>query len=48
LRRRYGLNILAVAIAEKFEINPSPVMCLQKDWLMVVIGTHQGIDQLPE
>jgi len=48
LRRRYGLNILAVAIAEKFEINPSPVMRLQKDWLMVVIGTHQGIDQLPE
>jgi trk system potassium uptake protein TrkA len=48
LRKRYGLNLLAVGIAEKFEINPSPIMRLQKDWLMVVIGTNKGIDQLPE
>jgi trk system potassium uptake protein len=47
LRKRYGLNLLAVGMADKFEINPSPVMRLQKGWLMVVIGSNKGIDQLP-
>lgn len=47
LRKRYDLNLLAVGTGEKFEINPSPVMRLQKDWLMVVIGSNKGIDQLP-
>ncbi len=47
LRRRYGLNLLAVCKEGDFEINPSPVLRLQKGWLMVVIGTNKGIDQLP-
>lgn len=47
LRKRYGLNLLAVCVGEKFEINPSPVMRLKKGWLMVVIGNNRGIDQLP-
>jgi trk system potassium uptake protein len=47
LRRRYGLNLLAVCKEGDFEINPSPVLRLQKGWLMVVIGTNKGIEQLP-
>jgi trk system potassium uptake protein len=47
LRRRYGLNLLAVCKEGDFEINPNPTLRLQKGWLMVVIGTNKGIEQLP-
>lgn len=47
LRKRYGLNILAVGKDEKFEINPSPMTRLHKGWLMVVIGSNKCIDYLP-
>lgn len=47
LRKRYGLNLLAVCKDGKFEINPSPVLRLEKGWVMVVIGSNKGIDQLP-
>jgi trk system potassium uptake protein len=47
LRKRYGLNLLAICQGSKFEINPSPVSRLQKGWLMVVIGSNKCIDRLP-
>ena len=47
LRKRYGLNLLAICKEGKFEINPSPVLRLQKGWIMVMIGSNKGIDQLP-
>lgn len=47
LRKRYGLNLLAVCKEGTFEINPSPVTRLQKGWLMVVIGSNKCIDRLP-
>lgn len=47
LRSRYGLNLLAVSQADKFEINPSPVMRLHKGSVMVVIGSNRCIDRLP-
>lgn len=47
LRKRYGLNLLAICQNEKFEINPSPITRLQKGWLMVVIGSNKCIDRLP-
>ncbi len=47
LRKRYGLNLMAVCKEGDFEINPSPVLRLQKGWLMVVIGDNKGIEQLP-
>lgn len=50
LRKRYGLNLLAVSCDEtneKFEINPSPVLHLNKGAVMVVIGSNKSIDQLP-
>lgn len=47
LRKRYGLNLLAVCRGDTFEINPSPITRLQKGWLMVVIGSNKCIDRLP-
>ncbi|MDX2213826.1 MAG: TrkA family potassium uptake protein [Oculatellaceae cyanobacterium bins.114] len=47
LRSRYGLNLLAVSRGDKFEINPYPVMRLQKGSVMVVIGSNRCIDRLP-
>lgn len=47
LRKRYGLNLMAVCRDGEFEINPSPVLRLQKGWVMVVIGANKGIEQLP-
>jgi trk system potassium uptake protein len=47
LRKRYGLTLLAVCKEGDFEINPSPAERLHKGWLMVVIGSNKGIEQLP-
>lgn len=47
LRKRFGLNLLAVCQEGKFEINPSPITRLQKGGLMVVIGANKCIDRLP-
>jgi trk system potassium uptake protein TrkA len=47
LRSRFGLNLLAVSYNGKFEINPEPNRRLRKGEAMVVIGSNQGIDQLP-
>jgi trk system potassium uptake protein len=47
LRKRYGVNLMAVCKGGNFEINPAPTMRLQKDWLMVVIGANEGIERMP-
>lgn len=47
LRRRYGLNLLAVSENDEFEINPNPTRRLYKGLVMVVIGSNQDIDRLP-
>jgi trk system potassium uptake protein TrkA len=47
LRSRYGLNLLAVGSEQKFEINPSPGLLLQKGGIMVVIGDNKDINRLP-
>ncbi|GAB4230717.1 MAG: TrkA family potassium uptake protein [Elainellaceae cyanobacterium] len=47
MRKRYGLNVLAVGLGDRFEINPSPVTRLQRGSMMVVIGSNKGIEQLP-
>jgi trk system potassium uptake protein TrkA len=51
LRKRYGLNLLAVSSEEgsdAFEVNPSPIMRLTKGAVMVVLGTNRCINQLPK
>ncbi len=47
LRSRYGLNLMAVIKGDRYEVNPSPMLRLEKGALMVVIGDNKGIDQLP-
>jgi trk system potassium uptake protein len=47
LRGRYGLNLLAVGSGQKFEINPTPDLRLQKGGMMVVIGDNKDINRLP-
>jgi len=47
LRRRYGLNLLAVGRDDKFEINPQPNERLTKGTAMVVIGSNKDINRLP-
>jgi trk system potassium uptake protein TrkA len=47
LRKRYGLNLLAVGQQEQFEINPDPNTRLVKGLAMVVIGSNRDIDRLP-
>lgn len=47
LRHKYGLNLLAVSRANKFEINPQPNERLRRGELMVVIGSNKDINRLP-
>jgi trk system potassium uptake protein TrkA len=47
LRRRYGLNVLAVGNDDKFIINPNPQDILTKGLSMVVIGSNKDINRLP-
>ena len=47
LRRRYGLNVLAVGNGDKFDINPEPQRRLTKDSAMIVIGSNKDLKHLP-
>jgi trk system potassium uptake protein len=47
LRRRYGLNVLAVGKPDHFDINPRPSVCLAAGSMMVVLGDNQEIQKLP-
>jgi trk system potassium uptake protein len=47
LRNRYGLSVLAIGNAQKFQINPDPQTRLNKDLIMVVLGSNLDIQKLP-
>lgn len=47
LRANYGVNVLAVGKDDNFEINPSPEQRLDKNLMMMVIGTNEAINALP-
>lgn len=47
LRKRFGLNILAIGDGEKFITNPSPGQVLKKGLVMVVIGSNKNLQRLP-
>lgn len=47
LRRKYGLNLLAVSKADHFEINPQPTERLKKGTAIVIIGSNKDISRLP-
>ena len=48
IRNKYGLNLLAVSTqAEKFTINPNPTTILKKGTVIIVLGSNQDINRLP-
>ena len=47
LRKRYGLNVLAIGNGDKFVTNPSPGQILTKGMVMVVIGNNRNLQRLP-
>jgi trk system potassium uptake protein TrkA len=47
LRKRYGVNVLAIGDGEKFLTNPSPGQMLKKGLVMVVIGSNTNLQRLP-
>ena len=47
LRHKYGLNLLAVSRADKFEINPQPNERLRRGEVMVVLGSNKDINRFP-
>lgn len=47
LRRRYGVNVLAIATNDKFVINFDSQQRLSKGMKIVVIGTNKDIQRLP-
>lgn len=47
LRKRFGLNVLAIGNGDKFITNPSPGQVLKKGLIMVVIGSNKNLQRLP-
>ena len=47
LRKRYGVNVLAISKGEKFITNPNPGEVLTKGAMMVVIGSNKNLQRLP-
>lgn len=47
LRKRYGVNVLALGSDGKFVTNPSPGQVLKKGLVMVVIGSNTNLQRLP-
>ena len=47
LRKRYGLNVLAIGNGDKFVTNPSPGQILTQGMVMVVIGNNKNLERLP-
>ncbi|ACK67989.1 TrkA-N domain protein [Rippkaea orientalis PCC 8801] len=47
LRNRYKVSVLAIGKEDKFKINPNPQEKLDKNLVMVVIGSNKDIQRLP-
>ncbi len=47
LRKRYGLNVLAISNGDKFITNPGPEQVLKQGLVMVVIGSNKNLQRLP-
>ncbi|ABG52919.1 TrkA-N [Trichodesmium erythraeum IMS101] len=48
IRNKYGLNLLAINSQDKkFTINPKPSTILKKGRIIVVLGSNQDINRLP-
>ncbi|BAZ45666.1 TrkA-N domain protein [Chondrocystis sp. NIES-4102] len=47
LRKRYGVNVLAIGNGDKFITNPNPGQVLKEGLIMVVIGSNKNLERLP-
>ncbi|MGL6339771.1 MAG: potassium channel family protein [Waterburya sp.] len=47
LRKRYGVNVLAIGNGNKFVTNPNPGQLLKEGLVMVVIGSNKDLQRLP-
>jgi trk system potassium uptake protein len=47
LRKNYGLSVLALSSGQKFQMNPTPQEKLNKNSIMVVLGSNADIQKLP-
>lgn len=47
LRKRYGVNVLAIGNGDKFITNPNPGQLLKEGLIMVVIGSNKNLQRLP-
>jgi trk system potassium uptake protein len=47
LRKRYGVNVLAIGDGEKFVTNLSPGQVFKKGLVMVVVGSNADLQRLP-
>ncbi|MGB5713590.1 MAG: TrkA family potassium uptake protein, partial [Waterburya sp.] len=47
LRKRYGLNVLAISNGDKFVTNLNPGQVLKQGLVMVVIGSNKNLQRLP-
>ena len=47
LRKRYGVNILAIGDGQRFITNLSPTQVLKKGLVMVAIGDNKDLQRLP-
>lgn len=47
IRKRYGVNVLAIKHGDMFNINPKPQEILEEGLEMVVIGSNKDIQRLP-
>ncbi|MGL5943377.1 MAG: potassium channel family protein [Waterburya sp.] len=47
LRKRYGVNVLAIGNGDKFVTNPNPGQLLKEGLVMVVIGSNKDLQRLP-
>lgn len=47
LRKRFGVNVLAIGNGDKFVTNPNPGQLLKEGLVMVVIGSNKNLQKLP-
>ncbi len=47
MRKRYGVNVLAIGTGDKFVTNPNPGQLLKEGLIMVVIGSNKNLQRLP-
>lgn len=47
MRKRYGVNVLAIGNGDKFVTNPNPEQLLKEGLIMVVIGSNKNLQRLP-